>query len=76
MMQLIDVAFDNGQGDVKINLDKGVLEIEISEKDPNFPGGAQVNIPLDPIFNKLIEQAPNVLVRWGEEAAKALLDRA
>jgi len=73
-MQLIDVQFDNGQGDANVNLENGTLEIKLTENNPSFPSGAQINIPLDPIFQKLQAQAPNLLVRWGEIAAQAMLD--
>lgn len=75
-MQLIDVKFDNGQGDANVNLESGVLEIQLTENNPNFPSGAQINIPLDPIFEKLEAQAPNLLVKWGEKAAQSLIDGA
>lgn len=76
MMQIIDVSFDDGQGDANVNLDKGVLEVAVTEKNPAFPSSAQINIPLDPLFQKLQAQAPNLLVEWGEKAAQALADEA
>ena len=73
-MQIVDVSFDQGQGDANVNLDQGTLEIKLTEQNPAFPSGAQINIPLDPIFQKLQAQAPNLLVKWGEIAAQALVD--
>lgn len=73
-MQLIDVKFDSGMGDANVNLEKGTIEVSLTDKNPSFPSGAQINIPLDPIFQKLQAQAPNLLVKWGEIAAQALVD--
>ena len=75
-MDLLDVKFDNGQGEANVNLEKGVLEIKITEANPNFPSGGQINIALDPIFQALKDQAPNLLVKWGEEAAQSYVDSA
>lgn len=75
-MQLINVAFDNGQGDAVVDLAQGTLEITLAESNPAFPSGAKISIPLDPLFQKLQAQAPNFLVKWGEEAAQDLVDDA
>jgi hypothetical protein len=75
-MQLINVSFDSGLGDVEVDLANGILKLTISEKNPDFPSGATVNIPMDPLFQKLEAQAPNYLAKWGEEAAQDLVDDA
>lgn len=75
-MQVFDLKFDNGLGDAQIDEDAGVLKIVVSETNPEFPSGLTINVPLDPIFQKLEAQSPNFLVTWGEKAAQALLDTA
>lgn len=64
-MHIIDVKFDNNQGECNIDLDKGLLEIRVSDKNPAYPSGAQINVPLDPIVQKLIDKAPNIFAKWG-----------
>jgi hypothetical protein len=73
-MQLINVSFDSGLGDAVVDLASGTLQITLSDKNPEFPSGAQISIPLDPLFVKLQAQAPSLLVKWGEEAAQDLVD--
>ena len=73
-MQLIDVKFDNGQGDAKIVESKGVIEIDVADSNPAFPSGAKITIPLDQFFEKLEASAPNVFVKWAEEAAQSAVD--
>jgi hypothetical protein len=75
-MQLVNVSFDNNEGDAIVDLVQGTLQITLSEKNPAFPSGATISIPLDPLFQKLQAQAPNLLVKWGEEAAQDLVDDA
>lgn len=76
MMQIIDLSFDNGQGDAKVDIANGVLQIIATDKNPNVNGNFTLNIPLDPLFQKLEDQAPNLLVSWGEKAGQALVDNA
>ena len=76
MIQVLDVKFDNNQGEAIVDLDNGVLQIKVTEANPNFPSGLTINVPLDPLFQKLEDQAPNFLVKWGEDAAQALIDKA
>lgn len=73
-MEIYDLKFDDGKGDADVNLEKGVLEIKITEANDYFPANVQLDIPLDKIFEKLEAQAPNLLVKWGEKAAQALVD--
>ena len=73
-MTLFDVKFDNGKGDANLNLEVGVLEVIANETNPEFPAQFQINVPLDPIIDKLIAQAPNWWIAMGEKAAKVLLD--
>lgn len=75
-MQLIDISFDNGQGDLHVDEAKGVISIVASDQNPSFPSGAQINIPLDQFFAKLEAQAPNIFVKWAEEAAQAAVDNS
>lgn len=75
-MQIIDLSFDGGQGDAKADLDNGILKIIVTDKNPTANGNFTLNIPLDPLFQKLEDQAPNFLVRWGEKAAQSLVDNA
>jgi len=73
-MQIIDLTFDNNQGDVKADLVKGIITIVVSETNPQFPGGLNVNIPLDPFFGKLQAQAPNWFVKEAEVLAQDAID--
>ncbi len=75
-MQIINLSFDNNQGSVEIDVEKAVLEIKITENNPSFPGGLQVNAPLSPIMQKLIDKAPNVFVSWGLKILLGFLDVA
>lgn len=73
-MEIFDIKFDGGQGDASVNLVDGTVSIVVKEANPNFPSGLQINIPLDQLFQKLESQAPNLLVKWGEKAAQAMID--
>lgn len=73
-MEIFDYKFDGPNGDANVNLANGTLEIKITEKNPLLPSDLQINIPLDDIFAKLEAQAPNLLIKWGEKAAQAMID--
>ena len=73
-MDIYDMKFDGVNGDADVSLDQGTLSIKITEANPLFPSNLQINIPLDVIFKKLEAQAPNLLVKWGEKAAQAMID--
>lgn len=73
-MQVLDIKFDDGKGDANVNLESGILEIQATDSNPSFPTNLQINVPLDPLFEKLQAQAPNLLVKWGEKAAQSLID--
>lgn len=72
-MQLIDVKFDNNQGDANAQLDQGIIKITLAEQNPNFPSGAEINIPLDALFAKIKTQVPTV-VGWALSGLEALID--
>lgn len=73
-MILFDVKFDGGQGDAEIDLASGVLSIKADDSNPSFPSNLVIDVPLDQIFQRLEAQAPNLLVKWGEMAAKGVID--
>lgn len=52
-MQIYDLKFDAGQGEVEIDEAKGVASFKLTESNPSYPGGAQFNIPLDPLFEAI-----------------------
>jgi hypothetical protein len=73
-MEIYDVKFDNNQGNAEIDLVSGVIKITATESNPQFPTGLAINIPIDPLFAKLQAQAPNLLVKWAEQAAQGAID--
>ena len=73
-MQLIDVKFDSNQGDANAALDQGIIKITLTDSNPNFPTGAQINIPLDSLFAAVKAKVNNTLVGWALSGVQALLD--
>ncbi len=61
-MVLYDLKFDGGKGDADVTLSGGVIGIAITESNPSFPTGLQINIPLTVIFGKIISKLNNAFV--------------
>lgn len=72
-MLLIDVKFDGGQGDANATLDAGIIAIVLTENNPHFPSGAQINIPIDVLFQAVKAKCPP-FVAWALGGIEMLID--
>lgn len=79
-MQIYDLQFDNGQGEIEIDEAAGVLNLKMTERNPSYPGGAQFNVPLDPIIEALIAKVQadgslkGKLEAWGLKLVEQAVD--
>lgn len=52
-MNIYDLKFDNGQGEIEIDEAAGVVDIKLSESNPSYPGGGEFKVPLNPILDAI-----------------------
>ncbi len=63
-MVLVDVKFDGGKGDADITLSGGVIGLTLTEANPAFPTGAQINIPLAVVFQAIEKKLNNSFITF------------
>lgn len=63
-MQVFDLKFDSGLGEVGADMEKGSIAIVLTEKNPLFPSSGQINVPFNPILDAISAETSNTLVKW------------
>lgn len=60
-MQLVDVKL-GAEGDIKVDLVSGVLQLELDENTAGLQGGLKINIPVTYFLDALAAKANSSLV--------------